>query len=135
MKCKLLVVLAVVSLLLPLQRGIAQDTNTASAELKNLRMKVQARMEEGKQTEADMAGELKEFDALLAKHKGERSDPVARILLAKAMLYVNLFGNADKGMELIRQLKKEFPETKPGKSADKILELIKKQEEEKHVQA
>jgi peroxiredoxin len=135
MRSTLLIIFAMMSLLLPLQRGFAQETTAASTELKDLMTKVQAKMDDGKKTEADMADELKEFDVLLAKHKGEQSDPAARILLAKAMLYVNLFGNADKGMELINQLKHDFPETKPGKSADKILELIKKQEEGKQINA
>ena len=52
----------------------------------------------------------------------------------KAMLYMQVFENDEKGAELIAQLKKDFPETKPGKNADKILENMEKQKEAKKIQ-
>jgi peroxiredoxin len=52
----------------------------------------------------------------------------------KAMLYMQVFENDEKGAELIAQLKKDFPETKPGKNADKVLENMEKQKEAKKIQ-
>src|SRR5258708_7370102 len=134
MKIKLLAVVAVISLSLSGRVALAEETGGAATELKELVSKIEARLKEGKKTEADLASEIKEFDALLAKHKGEKTDDVANILNMEAMLYLQVFDNTDKGIELIRQVKSDYPETKPGKSADAMIESIKQQEEGKKVQ-
>lgn len=136
MKTRILAALAVISLLLSNLNGFAQATTTngAAAELKALIAKVQTKLREDKKTEADLGDELKAFDALLAKHQGEKTDDVAQILLMKAMLYFEVLDNTEKGAALVRQLKRDFPDTKPGQSADKILASIQKQEEAKKIQ-
>ena len=128
MKTRMLIVAAAASLLLWLQPGFAAEDDGAAAELKSLITKVQAKLKDDKRTEADLADELKEFDALLAKHKDEKTDDVAQILFMKAQLYLQVFDDSQKGVELINQLKRDFPETKQGQAVDKILESVKKQE-------
>ena len=59
-----------------------------------------------------MSDELKQFDALLAKHKGEKTDDVAQILYMKYMVYSQVIGDKEKGTELLAQLKQEFPDSK-----------------------
>ena len=59
----------------------------AKAELQDLVGKVKAKLQAGKSTEADLAPELQSFDALLAEHKGEKTNEVADILMLKAQLY------------------------------------------------
>jgi thiol-disulfide isomerase/thioredoxin len=129
MKNKLFVALAVLSLPLFSPAGLAADQSGAQAELKELVSKVNTKLKAGKKTEQDLAGEFKEFDALLAKHKGEQTDDVAQILLMEAMLYLQVLDNPEKGAELIKQLKRDFPGTKPGQRADDMLADIQKQEE------
>ena len=107
----------------------------AQQELQQLVTKIKGQIQAGKKTEAELAGELQEFDALLAKHKGEKTDDVAQILLMKAMLYVEVFENPAKGAELIRQLKADFPDTKPGQQADRMLAALDRQQEAAKVQA
>src|SRR5882762_8346325 len=114
MKIKQFVVLSAMSLLLSSQCASAAEKSEAATELKALISKVQTGMREGKKTEAGLADELKEFDALLAKHKDEQTDDVANILNMKAMLYLQVFDNEEKGIELIKQLKRDFPETQAG---------------------
>ncbi len=106
----------------------AQDANDAKAQLKELVGKVQAQLKAGKTTEADLAPCLKEFDALLAKHPGEKTDDVAQILLMQAMLYVQVLEDMDKGLALINKLKTDFPETKQGKNADTTIAGLQKQQ-------
>ena len=53
------------------------DPATAADELKEVITGIQAKLKEGKKTEADLAPEVKAMDALLAKHKGEKTDDVA----------------------------------------------------------
>src|SRR5437667_3990792 len=134
MKRKLLIALAAISLALSSQPVPGADDSGASGELKDLIDKVQSKLKDGKKTEADLAGELQEFDALLAKHKDEKTDDVANILFMKAMLYFQVLDNTDKGVELVQQVKRDFPETKQGKNADAVLKSFKQQEESKKVQ-
>ncbi len=129
MKIKLLAALTILSLLLSAQSGVAADTSNAAAELKALVTKVNAKLEQGKKTETALASELKEFDTLLAKHKGEKTDDVAQILLMQALLYFQVLDNTEKATELVKQLKRDFPDTKPGQRADDMLADQKKQEE------
>jgi len=129
MKRKLLIALAAISLALSSQPVPGADDSGASGELKDLIAKVESKLKDGKKTEADLAGELQEFDALLAKHKDEKSDDVANILFMKAMLYFQVLDNTDKGVELVQQVKRDFPDTKQGKNADEVLDSFKQQQE------
>ena len=134
MKTKILAAAAACFLLWSLPCGLAADSSAAQDDLKALITKIKAKLQEGKTTEADLAPELKEFDALLAKHKDEKTDEVAQILFMKAQLYLEVIDNTEKGTELVKQIKTDFPDTQLGKSADEVLDSIKKQEESKKVQ-
>ncbi len=134
MKRKLLIALAAISLAMSSQPVPGADNSDASAELKDLIAKVQSKLKEGKKNEADLAGELHDFDVLLAKHKDEKTDDVANILFMKAMLYFQVLDNTAKGVELVQQVKRDFPETKQGKNADEVLDSFKQQEELKKTQ-
>ena len=140
MKNKILAALAVASVLFTSQTGLAQEKSAAATELKELMTKVTAKLKElrppsppgtprkiVKISEADMSGELKQFDALLAKHEGEKTDDVAQILYMKHMVYAEVIGDKEKSAELLAQLKKEFPESK-------LVANVKKQEEVKKIQ-
>ncbi|MGO8927390.1 MAG: TlpA family protein disulfide reductase [Limisphaerales bacterium] len=127
------VALLALSLFMPC--GVAADTNAAATDLKALVTKVNTKLQAGKKTEADLAPELKEFDTLLAKYKGEKTDDVAQIQLMYAMLYLQVFNNTDKGVEMIKQLKTDFPDTKPAQNADRILESVKQQAAAKKIQS
>jgi|SRR5439155_3272956 len=134
MKSKLFSALLAVSLLSMNQRGVAAEQGGASAELQDLVSKIQTKLKEGKKTEKDLAEDIKEFEALLAKHKDEKTDEVAQILLMEAMVYLQVLDNAEKAVALVKQLKREFPETKAGQGADQVLEALQKQEDTKKVQ-
>jgi len=78
--------------------------------------KTSADIKAGKRTEDALADDIKQFDALLAQHQGEKTDAVAQILLMKAMLYSEVIGNTDKGDALIKQLKSDFKDTHCGQA-------------------
>lgn len=140
MKTKLLVALSAISLLISGQWSFAAEQSPAASELKALITKVQAKMKELMPpappgtprkpvtiTEVDLATELKEFDTLLAKYKGEKSDDVAQILYMKASLYAQVLRNETKADELMAQLKSDFPDSRQ-------VANLKKQEEAKRIQ-
>lgn len=139
MKSRLLVAALAVSLcpLFAPRLSAAEPTPPGDVrqELQQLVTKIKGKLKEGKKTEADLADELKQFDALLAEHQAEKTDDVAQVLVMKAMLYVEVLGNPQKGMDLIRQLKADFPETQQGKQADRTLELLQRQVEAEKIQA
>src|SRR5262245_39402281 len=134
MKIRLLAAFAVFSFLVSNLPAISAETNDVTGELKALISKIQTKLRENKKTEADLADEINEFDALLAKHKDEKTDEVAQVLRMKAQLYFEVLDNTDKGIELVKQLKSDFPDTKLGKSADDIIDQLKKQDEGKKIQ-
>lgn len=105
------------------------EAKTAKSELQELVAKVQAKLEQGKNTEKDLADELKEFDAVLERRKGDKTDDVGQILFMKAMLYIQIFEDLAKGKELMAQLQKDFPETGPGKRAEQVIAAIDQQAE------
>jgi thiol-disulfide isomerase/thioredoxin len=108
MKNKLAIVLGVAVLLLSGQRAFTAD---ATNELKTLVTKINADIAAGKQTESGLADDLKQFDVLLAEHKGEKTDIVAQILYMKATLYGEVLNNDAKAQELLKQLKTDFKGT------------------------
>jgi thiol-disulfide isomerase/thioredoxin len=89
----------------------AASTNDPTVELNALVAKTKADIQAGKQTEADLTDDLKQFDVLLAEHKGEKTDAVADILFMKATLNSEVFQDNAKADKLIAQLKAEFPDT------------------------
>ncbi len=67
----------------------AADATTPPAgareELKLLVGQVNEKLKQGANTEQDLAGEFQRFDALLARHAGEKTDEVARDLRGPAL--------------------------------------------------
>lgn len=117
----------------------AQPTNRPSSpmdpELQVIVQGIQTKLKAGKSTEADLAPDLAGFDKLLTKHAGEKSDAVAQIIYMKAMLYLQVLDEADKGKALILRLKSDYPDTRLGKKADQMLQMMNKQAAAKKIQS
>jgi len=96
----------------------------ATTELKDLVGKVQVKISAGKSSETDYADDFKAFDALLAEHKGEKTDDVAQILVMKAMLYAEVLKDDDKAVEVFKEIKADFPDTKPALNADQTIAAL-----------
>jgi len=108
MKNKFAILLGLAVLLTSGQRAFTADATT---ELKTLVAKIRTDMADGKKTESELADDVKQFDILLAEHKDEKTDAVARILFMKATLYGEVFQDEAKADALIKQLKTEFKDT------------------------
>ncbi len=132
---QIVLLLAVIGFLTVGPHAPAQTTNAVQAELNTVIQHVRTKIMAGKNTEADLADELKGFDAIVAKQNGAKSDDVAQIIYMKAMLYVEVLNDMDKGSALIKQIQTDYPETKFGKRATQILESMNKQAAAKKVQA
>ena len=119
-----LIAAALLSATLP---ALAQSaTNTAlKALIADVNTKLKANQAKaGQLTEADLAPELKRFDALIAAQKAAKSDDAAEIIYMEAMLYLQVLDNSDKGAELMTDLKNNYAETKFGKNAAKVADKL-----------
>jgi peroxiredoxin len=126
MKYQSLALAAAFSLFSSLWSAPAADTNTPSAELGAIMVQIRAKVGQGKTNESDFAPELKSFDTILANHKGERTDEVASFLRLKAQLYFEIFEKRDQAIELIQQIKRDFPGTDLAKQADETIDEFKR---------
>jgi peroxiredoxin len=131
MKTLLPITALALSLFLPASLAQAGD---AKGELKELVTSIETKLKAGKSTEKDLAENLAQFEKLLAAHKGEKTDDVAQILLMKAMLYIQILDDEAKGLPLLTQLKKDFPDTKPAQVVDNIISGMEKQRASKEIQ-
>lgn len=134
MKFRILALVAVLALLWSSRPLRAEEAGSATSELKALVGKVQDKLREGKKSQTDLAPELKEFDALIEKHKTEKTEDTAQIVFMKAMLYLEILNQSDKAIELVQQIKTDYPDTKVAKNADQILEGMKQQAAAKEIQ-
>jgi thiol-disulfide isomerase/thioredoxin len=107
-KNKFAAILSFAALFLSVQRAFTADAKT---ELKALVSTINTDIAAGKRTENALADEVRQFDVLLAEHKGEKTDDVAQILYLKAMLYGEVFHDEAKAEELETQLKTDFKDT------------------------
>jgi peroxiredoxin len=117
--------------------AVPQKPGTAQQELQAVITKIQVKvgkLGQGPKTEKDFADELKEFDTLLTRHKGEKTDDVAQILFMKAMLYVQLLDDTEKGGALLKQVKTDFPGTKFAEGVDGIIANLEQLEAVKKIQ-
>jgi peroxiredoxin len=122
-------------LLTPGADAIAAEKADAKTELKDLVSKINGKLQQGKRTEQDLAEDLKQFDALLAEHQGEKTDDVAQILFMEAMLYAQVLGDPDKAGVLVKRIQTNFPDTSQGKRAGDMLANIAKQAAAKKIQS
>jgi thiol-disulfide isomerase/thioredoxin len=109
--------------------ALAQTTNTDSApstyaQLKQIQEQVQAKYQADKHAEADYADELKTLDSLIASKKDAKTDEAVQMIYMKAMLYLEVIENYDKGADVMRQVITNYPNTQYSESAEKIIAKI-----------
>ncbi len=100
--------------------------NDPLKQLQTLIALINGKLQSGQRTEAALAEELKQFDTLLAAHAREKTDAVAQILAMKAQLYIQVFGNYEKALELMKKLKVDFPNSTQAKGADGTIAALEK---------
>jgi thiol-disulfide isomerase/thioredoxin len=149
MKLRPLLTGLVLSLLaLPAEAQVANPTTpseqTASAssadeqadqELTALVGKVRTKLGSGARTAEALAPELAEFDQLLAKHGGRKTDMVATIALMRAGLYIQVFEDYTKGREQLLAIKRDYPDTQPARNVDAVLADLDRMAANKAVKA
>jgi thiol-disulfide isomerase/thioredoxin len=112
----------------------AANSDPLKAQLGQLVGKIQEKLKAGKNTEADFTAELKQFDDLIAKNPTASPDSLAQVAMLKAMLYLQVFENTDKGTALLQKIKTDYPTSKIAGQVDKMLAQMAKQGEAKKIQ-
>lgn len=135
MKRILFVALTSLALLLPSGSSLAGAQRAAAADLDALVTRIQTKLEQGKKTRAELAGELKGFDTLVTKYQGNGTDDAAVILWTAAKFYLQVLDDGAKSRQLVQQLKRDFPHTEAGRKADELLASITAHEEAEIIQA
>jgi thiol-disulfide isomerase/thioredoxin len=103
--------------------SFADGTNVAINNLNALVTKINVKLEQGRNTEKDLADEIKEFDTLYTKHKDTKLAGALQILDMKAQLYLRVLDDPEDAAETFKQIKRDVPETGP--SVDMILDQLK----------
>jgi peroxiredoxin len=111
----------------------AAQTNDIYAQLKNVVDKIRPKRVAWKIPEAAVTPELEELDAICAQHKGENAEALADVLRVKATVYWSIVDNTEKGIAVIRQIKKDYPDTTVGRDADSIINSIQQHEESRKI--
>jgi thiol-disulfide isomerase/thioredoxin len=102
--------------------ALATDTGNITNQLKTLVAQINTDIQSGKRTEAGLSDDLKQFDVLLAEHKGEKTDLLPQILYMKATLYSEVIGDTNKADALMNQMKKDY-------SGTAFVAMVEKQEQ------
>ena len=110
-----------------------QTTNAVLADVNDLIVRINGKLDQGKNTETDLADNLKEFDALVAKHKDAPAEDRAMILVKKAQLYMEVLGEPEKAVAIFKQIKTDFPTTQVAGHADEIVADLQGAVEKKQI--
>jgi thiol-disulfide isomerase/thioredoxin len=114
----------------------AAQTTDVNTQLKNVADKIRAKTVAWRMPEAELAPELEELeelDAIYLRHKGENPEDLANVLRLKATVYWSVVDDSEKGIGVIRQIKKDYPNTTVGRDADSIISLIQQHEESRKI--
>lgn len=120
-------VLAAIALALFVSSSPAQEPAAATKDLIVVVEQIQAKLSAGKQTAAELAPELKAFDALIAKYRGQKTNEVAEISYMLAALHAQVFGDTETARELLVRLAADFAGTPIAVSAMNAATTLERQ--------
>src|SRR5215831_3168118 len=125
----------------------AQDTNTlkddevnspaispAIAALNDLVGRINEKITQQKTNETDLAGPLKEFDALVDKYKDAPERDRAQILNMKMQLYLLVLNQPEKALEVLKQIQKDLPGSQVGGNTEEAVRVLERKIQTQRVQ-
>lgn len=108
-------------------------TDAAVADLNDLVSRINDKLKHDKTKESDLADNLKEFDALIAKHKDAKPDKLAQILVMKAQLYMEVLDQPEKALAIFKQIKSDYPTTQVNGNSDEVISNLQGMIERKKI--
>jgi thiol-disulfide isomerase/thioredoxin len=136
----LVLVFVTVALLVPHQAAAAApaskaaSTNAVTIRLQGLIAKINAKLQAGKRSPADLEEDMKAFDAFIAERPNDKSPEMAQVSWMKAMLYLQVLDDSAKARETILLVQKNYPGTPQAKQAGEVLPQIEKMDAMKAIQ-
>lgn len=124
--------LAALFIALPVTSICAEDAAPApvaaetgiSAEFKPIFEKIVAKLKTGQKTEADLAAETAEIEALLKKYATDKSEAASKVALMQAQLFLEVFENTDKGIALLKAIKVNYPQSEIAQKIDQVVTAL-----------
>lgn len=145
------VLIAVAMVLFPVmysQQAVSAETNltqttaamnatnapaAAGADLSDLVDRINAKLKHDKNKETDLADNIKEFDALLAKYKDAPPAVRAHILTMKANLYLQVLEEPEKALPVFKQIKDDYPTVRLNGNTDAVINMLDAMIEKKKI--
>lgn len=101
----------------------AAPAASAQADLHALVAKISAKLAAGERTPEALKAEMAEFDALSAKYPTKNEDG-ASIVMLKASLFAQVFGDEETAKKLYASVKNDFPGTQAATAAEGALFML-----------
>jgi len=108
---------------------------TPASELNDLRSRIMTKVRAGQKSAAELAGEIAEFDALLAKYAGNKSEEVAQILFMKGALFAQVLDDEAGAVKLLQDLVAGYPGTKAATNGERLIAQMERAAQAKATQA
>ncbi len=112
--------------LLTLAPASAQGNTPVDAELKAIAEVVLNKAQDGQNTAADLAAELAEIDALVAKYHNDNREAAAKALIWKAIIFTQVIEDSVTARALFTQVKTDYPGTEAAGQSDRIAANIER---------
>ncbi|HVU38882.1 MAG TPA: TlpA disulfide reductase family protein, partial [Opitutales bacterium] len=98
-----------------------------NTQLRDIIGKINAKLQKGLRDESDFASDLADFNALIAAHKGEKSESVATAEYMKDLLYFQFFKEPEKGLAGYKRIVQDYPDTGIAKQIAQLLPQLEPQ--------
>ncbi|MDF9826697.1 thiol-disulfide isomerase/thioredoxin [Ereboglobus sp. PH5-10] len=105
------------------QTGTGDVRTAVGKVVTSLRQKLQNFS--GQPTEAAFAGELAEFDKIIAANPKAPADELAEVLVMKSGFYAEVLTDFDKAEALVKRIKTDYPTSQAAAHVDDMLKQLK----------
>ncbi len=99
------------------------DGAPSNPEIKAITGRIEAKVAEGKKSDADLAPELAEFDAVIAR-LAAKPEEAAQAALSKAILYLTTLRDESTALKLLAEVSDRYPGTQTAETAAKWHERL-----------
>ena len=113
----------------------APDASHAAvvSDLNALITRINEKILQQKHSETDYTDNIKEFDALLAKHKNADVEDRVNIIMQKGLIYMQVLEDPVKALPIFQQIKTDYPSIQLNGDTDGFLAAIKEMADKKTI--
>jgi len=133
MKFKAVYLFIAAALLAAVPDTYGQDDSSSTNGLTVVMTKIRADLQAGKHTEAELADDFHQLNALLAAENGRRTELAANVLLEKATLYSTVFDDPERAKTYIIEIQKNYANTAIAGKLGPLLTMLDQQIESQKI--